>query len=98
KDGRTYVPVRYLAYVCGLTDKDIAWDGATQTVTLTKGSKVVKLVIGSKTLTAGDQTTEMDVAPEISNGRTMLPARYVAEAFGGTVTWNEATKAVSIQF
>ena len=98
KGDRTYVPVRYLAYVCGLTDQDIAWDDATQTVTLTKGDKVVKLVIGSKTLTVGEETTEMDVAPEISNGRTMLPARYVAEAFGGVVTWNAATQAVGIDF
>ncbi|MCL6560061.1 MAG: copper amine oxidase N-terminal domain-containing protein, partial [Firmicutes bacterium] len=98
KSDRTYVPVRYLAYVCGVADSGIAWDEATQTATLTKGDKVVKLVIGSKTLTVGDQTVEMDVAPEIYNGRTMLPARYVVEAFGGTVTWNEATKTVGVQF
>lgn len=98
KGDRTYVPVRYLAYVCGLSDSGIVWDDATQTVTLTKGATVVKLVMGSKTLTVGDKTVEMDVAPENFNGRTMLPARYVAEAFGGTVTWNAASQTVGIQF
>ncbi len=98
KSGRTYVPVRYLAYTCGLSDSDIAWDEATQTVTLTKGDKVVKLVIGSTNINVDGTDTAMDVAPEISNGRTMLPARYVAEAFGATVTWNAATKAVGIEF
>jgi len=98
KDGRTYVPVRYLANICGVPDTGIKWDDATQTVTLTKGATVVKMVVGSKTLTVGDKTVEMDVAAEISNGRTMLPARYVAEAFGAKVTWSESTQAVGIEF
>ncbi|GBF35618.1 hypothetical protein DCCM_4747 [Desulfocucumis palustris] len=98
KNGRTYVPVRYLAYVCGLKDENIGWDEASQTVTLTKGDTVVTMMVGSTTLTAGETTTTMDVAPEVVNGRTMLPARYVAEAFGGTVTWNADTNAVGIEF
>ncbi|MBQ7103240.1 MAG: copper amine oxidase N-terminal domain-containing protein, partial [Anaerotignum sp.] len=29
-------------------------------------------------------------------GRTMLPARFVAEALGGVVTWDEAEQKVTI--
>jgi len=97
KDGRTYVPIRFLGYAMGLTDADIVWDEATQKVTMTKGDKVVELTVGSTTITVNGEAKTMDVAPEISaEGRTMLPARFVAEGLGATVGWDPATKTVLI--
>jgi len=99
KDNRTFVPVRYLAYALGVKESDVKWDAATQTVTLTKDKTTVKLVIGSNVLTVNDQVKYMDVAPEIVEpGRTMLPARWVAEAFGAAVGWDPATQTVLIQW
>jgi len=94
KAGRTYVPVRYLGDALGATT---AWDAATQTVTVTKGDKTVVLVIGSKTAKVNGADVAMDVAPEITGGRTMLPARYVAEGLGYTVGWNASLQQVVIQ-
>jgi len=94
KAGRTYVPVRFLGDALGATT---AWDAATQTVTLTKDDKTVVLVIGSKTAKVNGADVAMDVAPEITNGRTMLPARYVAEGLGYSVGWNAALQQVVIQ-
>jgi len=94
KSGRTFVPYRYLALALGVAENDIVWDEATQKVTVTKGDNVVEATIGSTTLTVNGQSQVMDVAPEISNGRTMLPARYLAEALGATVGWDPATKTV----
>ncbi len=96
KNGRTYVPIRYLGYVLGLTDDDIAWDESSKKVAFAKGDASVELEIGSTTITVNGEAQVMDVAPEISNGRTMLPARYVAEAFGFDVGWDEATRTVLI--
>jgi len=98
ENNRTYVPVRYLAYALGVSGNDITWDSATKTVTLTKGTDVVTLVMGSTTLDKNGVTTTMDVAPSITDGRTMLPARWVAEAFGATVEWNGATQTVLITY
>ena len=98
KNSRTYVPVRYLAYSLGITDSGIGWDSEAQTVTLTKGGTTVILVIGSKIRKINGTSSTMDVPPEISNGRTMLPARWVAEAFGATVDWNGATQTVLITY
>lgn len=42
------------------------------------------------------KTKSNDVAPKIVNGRTMLPARFVAEQLGASVEWNEADKTVTI--
>jgi hypothetical protein len=98
KDNRTYTPVRYLAYALGVTEDEIQWDQAAQTVTITKDDVTLKLTIGSTTLTKNSKTIVMDVAPElIDPGRTMLPARWVSEALGATVTWDETTQQVTIE-
>ena len=81
---RALVPMRYLADALGA---QTTWDAATQTVTITKGGTTVELTIGSTAITTNGQTSQMDTAPIIVNGRTYLPARYVAEAFGCNVSW-----------
>ncbi|MBP2028682.1 hypothetical protein J2Z35_002512 [Acetoanaerobium pronyense] len=45
-------------------------------------------------------TTEksMDSQALVHNGRTMVPMRYAAEAFGGEVKWNSSTKTATIVF
>lgn len=95
KAGRTYVPVRYLGE--GLA-ANVEWDEATKTVTITKDDKTVVLVIGSTIAKVNGADVQMDVAPEITGvGRTMLPARWVAEGLGYAVGWNEVLKQVVIQ-
>jgi len=95
KAGRTYVPVRYLGDALGATT---AWDEATKTVTVTKGDNTVVLVIGSTIAKVNGADVQMDVAPEITGvGRTMLPARWVAEGLGYQVGWNAALQQVVIQ-
>lgn len=41
-------------------------------------------------------TKEIDVPPMSINGRTMVPARVISEALGASVSWNAATRTVSI--
>jgi len=96
KNGRTFLPVRYVALALGVSDSNILWDGAAQKVTLLKGDKVVQMTIGSKTLVVNGVAINMDAAPEITNGRTMLPFRFIAQALGATVSWDEATQTVTL--
>ena len=93
KGDRTYTPMRYVAEMIGA---EVVWDDAARTVTLTKGDDVVVFTIGSETYTVNGEAMTADVAPEITNGRTMLPARFVAEAFGAVVGWDPATRTVII--
>jgi hypothetical protein len=37
-----------------------------------------------------------DIVPEIINGRTMLPVRFVAMNLGFNVQWDNATKTITI--
>lgn len=95
-NSRTYMPVRYIANAMGIDDNNILWDANTQTVTLLGANKVVQLKIGSNTILVNGAAIAMDVAPEITNSRTMLPARFVAQAFGYNVGWDEATQTVTL--
>ena len=82
QNSRTYVPFRALAEAFGA---EVAYDEATQAVTATLGSNTVVMTIGSATYTVNGEEKTADVAPFISGGRTMVPVRFAAEAFGSTV-------------
>ena len=74
---------------------------ATETKTPVEIKMVTKLVIGSKTLevTENDHAreVEMDVEPFISNNSTMLPIRFVAEALGFEVDWDNTNRTVILK-
>jgi len=96
KNGRTYLPVRYVASSLGVLDSNILWDEANQKVTLLKGDKVVQMTIGSNGMAINGVTIVMDAAPEVTSGRAMLPFRYIAQAFGASVAWDNSTQQVEI--
>ena len=73
KDGRTMLPVRAIANAVGVADANIIWDPAGK-VTVIKGDRVVQLTIGSKAMLVNGAAITIEVSPEITAGRTFLPA------------------------
>jgi hypothetical protein len=57
---------------------------------------ILRLQIGSKTMYVNDSAVELDVAPVIKEGRTLLPIRWIAEPLGASVDWNSIEKKVTI--
>ena len=51
--------------------------------------------VGDNKYTVGDVTKKNDAAPMIINGRTVVPARFFAEAFGASVKWDDDIKTAS---
>ncbi len=92
---RTFVPVRFLGNALGVDDSNIEWNNTTRTATL-KGSNKLDLVIGKKAIVVNNKTEPIDVAPMITNSRTMLPARFVAEGLGFTVDWDADNQLVIV--
>ena len=82
----------WLAYI-GSNSKQETKPGTTTPVKFDS-----KVAIGSKTLKVTvngvERKVEMDVAPFIANNRTMLPIRFVAEALGFKVEWDEPSRTV----
>lgn len=92
-NGRTMVPIRAIFEKMGAA---VQWDSATNTATCTKGDTVVKMTVNSKDMYINDQLVQMDVEPVVVDGRTLAPARYVAEAFGANVQWSSKNNSVVI--
>lgn len=92
-DGRTLVPIRAVIEEMG---GNVDWDASTKTVTLSLGTNIIKLTIGSATAYLNDVAETLDVAPQIINGRTLLPIRFIAEGFDFDVNWDGDNKIVNI--
>ncbi|MCL6479162.1 MAG: copper amine oxidase N-terminal domain-containing protein [Peptococcaceae bacterium] len=56
----------------------------------------LEMVVGVPMITTNGRAREIDVAPILneSEGRTYLPARYIAEGLGFEVDWDEASQTV----
>ena len=57
---------------------------------------VVQMTIGKSVGFVNGAAKTLDAAPIIQSSRTMLPVRFVAEAFGATVGWDGATSTAII--
>jgi len=96
-DGRTLVPLRAAANAVGVADRDIVFDVATRTITLSRGDRFVQFTLGSRVVSInGMPWRTMLTSPVIRSDRSMLPAGYVAAAFGGTAQWDATTRTVTI--
>ena len=99
-NGRTLLPVRYVAEPLGAT---VAWAAGTRTVTIQRSGLTLALVVGKATAVVNGRTVPIDAAdsrvvPVILQGRTMLPARFVAEQLGCAVTYDPVTKVVTVTY
>jgi spore coat protein U-like protein len=92
-NGVTFVPLRFIGEALGA---EVEWNDALKVVFLTRGTLRVQLSIGSKLAIIDGRITQLLEAPRIQNGRTMVPLRFISEAFGADVTWDQATKAVTV--
>lgn len=98
KNGRTMVPVRVISEAFGA---DVGWNDKTKEVTIRYKDKNIILKIGSPyALVNGTQTPidrdNLKVVPEITNGRTFVPIRFISETFGAKVEWNDVTQQIRI--
>ncbi|MBP1930127.1 copper amine oxidase N-terminal domain-containing protein [Ammoniphilus resinae] len=81
-------------------ETDVAGSIAVAKVVIPKNGNIMNsavFVIGSKSYTVNGQEKTSDAAPFIDqNGRTQLPVRAAAEAFGAIVGWDPEDQIVSI--
>ncbi len=97
-DNRTFVPVRFVGERLGAT---VGWINETQTVTVEKDGHKIEMPIGSSTYTLDGEAKTLDAPAELTpstngNSRTMVPIRFVTEALGYQVEWDQARNLVVI--
>lgn len=100
--GRTYLPYRSIGEVLGAK---IDYNHTIRTITTYYQNKVITMTIGFNQYAINGHINHMDAVPYInSDGRTMVPIRFIAEATGyrvdavaaanGTTLGVELTKVV----
>lgn len=97
-DNRTFVPVRFVGERLGAT---VGWDNDTQAVTVEKDGHKISMAVGSSTYELDGETKTLDAPAEFTpstdgNSRTMVPIRFVSEALGYQVEWDQARSLVVI--
>ncbi|MFE5322679.1 copper amine oxidase N-terminal domain-containing protein [Paenibacillus sp. NPDC056579] len=93
EQGNTMVPMRALFEKLGFT---VTWEQETQTAKAKKGDLALSLSINKATADVNQTLFYLEVAPQIKNGSTFIPLRFVSEAAGANVSWEEATRTVRI--
>lgn len=93
-NGRTLVPLRALSEALGGT---VAYDDITRTASVTRDNTLLTFPLDIPVMTINGEAKVIDVAAQAFGGRAFIPARYLAEALGSTVGWNEPSRTVIIQ-
>ena len=89
-NGRVMVPFRAIAEALGA---EVDYNAGA--ITAKKNGQTLAFSLGGKQLTGTDsagktvKTMQLDTAPYKKDGRTYVPVRFFAEAFGLTVQWDQ---------
>lgn len=100
ENGRTLVPIRPIFEALGI---EIEWNQKTSTVIgklvldNMNVSRVIEIKIGSNIAIVDGKSIPLDVPPKIIEGRTMVPARFIAESLDALVEWDNASRTVLIK-
>lgn len=58
--------------------------------------KKIQLTVGQKYLTVNGQTMELDQEPILEKGTTLVPIRFIVDALGGQVDWDDQERKVTV--
>ncbi len=91
--GRTMVPARIIAETFGA---DVDWIETENKVLINLGDKKISLVIGDMFAKVNDETVSLDVPSVETNGRTLVPLRFVSEALDFDIKYLPSTQQILI--
>jgi len=90
---RALVPMNAIFTALGA---EISWDGTTKTVSSEYGDTHIQLQVNSTSAVIDSEIVPLDIAPQVVDSRTFVPARFVAEALDKDVAWDAHTKTILI--
>jgi len=94
-NGRTMVPVRLIAEAFGA---QIDYASVTREITIRLGETVIQLQTGNSKAMINGKEVKLDVPPMVRSGRTFVPLRFISEAFGANVSFDNATRTITILY
>ena len=84
KNNRTYVPIRFITEALGAS---VEWLENSRKVIIRSEEAYIEMQIDNPIMKVNNKEKRLDVCPEITNDRTMLPIRAIAEALNCKVDW-----------
>jgi len=93
--GRTMVPIRAIIEAMGGT---AVWDSSDRRADLRSHGNHVQMWLGQRGVMVNGVADEMDVVPEVRNGRTLIPLRFVAEFLGAQIEWIGSQRMIVIVY
>lgn len=93
EQGRVLVPLRVISEHFGAK---VHWDDKIKTAKVQLGSKLIQLAVNDTKAYIDGQDVTLDVPAKIVNDRTVVPLRFIGEALGADVYWDDAQKKVVI--
>lgn len=88
------VPVRAIFEALGAS---VSWDEAAQKVIAVKGTTEVILTVGDNTAYRNGASIPLSTPAQVVEDRTLVPLRFVSEAFGAEVSWNQEKQEIAIK-
>jgi len=90
--GRVFVPLRGVFEKLGAS---VVY--ANGQINATGNGRNISLHIGSTSATVNGQPVAVDVAPFLVGARTLVPLRFVAQALGASVNYDNGTRVVTVK-
>jgi hypothetical protein len=75
---------------------DVAVEG--DSITITENDKTIQMTVGSTAAVVNGETLTMPLAPDVMEGKTYIPLRFVFEAVGASVSWDGDTSTISVAY
>ena len=91
QDGRVFVPLRGVFENLGAS---VVYDNGQ--IDAQGGQNSISLHIGSTQAEVNGQPQTIDVAPFIVGASTYVPLRFISQALGANVSWDESNRLVAI--
>jgi len=91
RGGRVFVPLRGVFERLGAS---VVYDNGM--INATGNGRTIQLQIGSTRAIVNGQTQALDVAPFLVGARTLVPLRFISEALGANVQYDNNSQMVSI--
>lgn len=93
KNNTNCVPIRTISDELGA---NVYYDPNTKKITISYKDNNIEMTLGSKIAKINGEKKTLQVAPQVVDGVTYVPIRFVGEALGGTVSYKNSILEVTI--
>ncbi|MDW7671877.1 MAG: stalk domain-containing protein [Bacillota bacterium] len=92
-DGRVMLQMNEVFRALGA---EVQWVEASRTILINRNQQVLSMSLDEGTVQTPEGLMLIEPSPYISEGRTMVPLRFISELLGYQVDWNESARQVTI--